>query len=271
MSEKYTFEQIQAIKNETQQVALTYEVFDEDSRLNRSQAARVEFLTTIRYIDRYLRPGMRVLDIGAGAGEYSLHYARQGYEVCALELSPANIAAFEKKRTPDLKLDLRQGNALDLSAYADASFDIVLLMGPLYHLHSADDRQQAIAEAKRVCKPMGTIFFAFINNDMIPLTELMYLPDFFTTGDYNHETFKMDDFPFVFFTLDQCRQMLRQASINILHTVASDGVSELLARQINAMNEENYQQYLRYHFYCCEKPEMLGRSNHLLFVGSSRI
>ena len=63
---------------------------------------------------------------------------------------------------------------------ADASFDIVLLMGPLYHLHSADDRQQAIAEAKRVCKPMGTIFFAFINNDMIPLTELMYLPDFFT-------------------------------------------------------------------------------------------
>ena len=81
----------------------------------------------------------------------------------------------------------------------------------------------------------------------------------------------MDDFPFVFFTLDQCRRMLRQASINILHTVASDGVSELLARQINAMNEENYQQYLRYHFYCCEKPEMLGRSNHLLFVGSSRI
>jgi len=271
MKEKLTFEDLYKIENEREQVEKTYEIFNEDSRLNHSQAARVEFLTTTRYIDKYLKPGMRLLDIGAGAGEYSLHYARQGYEVCSLELSPANITAFEKKITPELNLELRQGTALDLSAYADASFDVVLLMGPLYHLHSAEDRQNAIAEAKRVCKPMGTIFFAFIGNDMVPLTELMYRPDYFMTGDYDKESFKMHDFPFVFFTVNECRQMLRQAGINLFHEIASDGVSELLAAQINAMDEENYQQYLRYHFYCCEKPEMLGRSNHLLFVGCGRI
>ena len=173
MEDKLTFEELAAIENEREQVEKTYEIFNEDTRLNWSQAARVEFLTTTRYIDRYLKPGMRLLDIGAGAGEYSLHYARQGYEVCALELSPANIAAFEKKISPDFNLKLQQGTALDLSAYEDASFDMVLLMGPLYHLHAAEDRQRAIAEAKRVCKPMGTIFFAFIGNDMVPLTELM--------------------------------------------------------------------------------------------------
>ncbi len=270
MGEKLTFEELAAIENEAEQVQKTYEIFNEDSRLNWSQAARVEFLTTTRYIDRYLRPGMRILDIGAGAGEYSLHYARQGYEVNALELSPANVAAFEKKITPELNLTLRQGNALDLSAYADGSFDVVLVMGPLYHLHSEVDRQRVIAGARRVCKPLGTIFFAFISNDMVPLTELMYRPDYFVTGDYDKDSFKMHDFPFVFFTLDQCRRMLREGGINILHEVASDGVSELLAQQINAMDEDNYEQYLRYHFYCCEKPEMLGRSNHLLFAGCSQ-
>ena len=89
-----------------------------------------------------------------------------------------------------------------------------------------------------------------------------------TRGDYNKETFELDDFPFfVFHTAAECRQMLLTGGIHILHEVASDGASELLADQINAMNDEDYAQYLRYHAYLCEKPEFFGMSNHLLFVG----
>ena len=55
--------------------------------------------------------------------------------------------------------------------------------------------------------------------------------------------------------------------INVLHEVAADGASELLAARINEMSDEDYAQYLRYHFYICEKPELLGMTNHLLFVG----
>ena len=90
-------------------------------------------MTTVHYIEKYLKDGDKILDIGAGAGEYSLYFARKGYEVSALELADANIAAFKKKLTPEDKIDLVQGNALDLSRYADKSFDIVLLFGPLYH------------------------------------------------------------------------------------------------------------------------------------------
>ena len=61
--------------------------------------------------------------------------------------------------------------------------------------------------------------------------------------------------------------MLRENGVSLLHEVASDGASELMDEEINAMSEESYRQYLRYHFYCCEKPELLGMSNHLLFVG----
>ena len=261
------FEDIYKIKDETAQVQATYELFNEDSRLNRSKAARVEFLTTVRYIERYLAPGAKILDVGAGAGEYSLYFARKGYEVWALELAEANIRAFQKKLRSEDPIELVQGNALDLSRYADGSFDVVLVFGPLYHLHSAADRQKCIAEAKRVCKPGGKLFFAFISNDMVILTEFSYRTDYFTAGDYDKETFELEDFPFVFHTVEECREMLRTGGVKILHEVAADGVSELLEDKINAMDEESYAQYLRYHAYICEKPEFLGMTNHLLFVG----
>lgn len=261
------FQQIHDIQDEIEQIQRTYEVFDEDTRLNRSRAARVEFLTTVRYIEKYLSPGARILDVGAGAGEYSLYFARAGYTVCALELAQANVEAFRKKITPQDHIELVQGNAVDLSRYPDAAFDVVLVLGPLYHLHNGADCRRCILEAKRVLKPEGKLFFAFISHDMVFLTELKYRQDYFANGDYDKETMRLEDFPFVLHTVDECREMLRAGGVKILHEVASDGVSELMEEQINAMDEESYSQYLKYHFYVCEKPEMLGRSNHLLYVG----
>jgi len=256
------------IEDEVERIKATYQFYNEDTRLNHSRAARVEFLTNVRYIERYLKPGASILDVGAGAGEYSLYFARKGYEVCALELAESNIQAFRQKILPEDQIELVQGNAVDLSRYEDERFDAVLVFGPLYHLHSFEDQQRCIAEAKRVCKQDGKLFFAFISNDMVILTEFACRPDYFSVGDYNKETFELDDFPFfVFHTAAECRQMLLTGGIRILHEVASDGASELLAEKINAMSDADYAQYLRYHAYLCEKPEFLGMSNHLLFVG----
>ena len=257
--------------DDTELVQVVYRRYDEDSRLNKSQAARVEFLTTVRYIEKYLSPGAKILDIGAGAGEYSLYFARKGYQISALELADANIAAFRAKMTDDDPIELVQGNAMDLSRYDDNAFDVVLLFGPLYHLHEEKDKLQCIEEAKRVCKPDGKIFFAFISNDMVILTMQQCQEDYLMNGDYNKETFRLDDFPFVFHTPDHCRELLGKAGIQICHEVASDGASELLQDLVNGLDEASYQQYLRYHFYICEKPEFLGMSNHLLFVGERNI
>ena len=262
-----TFEELYRIKNDEELTNRTYDIFNEDVRLNHSKAARVEFLTTVHYIEKYLPSNAKILDIGAGAGEYSIYFAKKGYQVSALELADNNIRAFRQKITPDTPIDLVQGNALDLSRYPDESFDVVFLFGPLYHLRNATDRAQCINEAKRVCKKEGTLFFSFIGNDMVILTELVYDNSYLKGNTYDHNTFKVEDFPFVFFTVDQCRQMLLACDITLLHEVASDGVSELLEEKINQLDEESYEQYLKYHFYCCEKPEMLGHSNHLLFVG----
>ncbi|HIR10248.1 MAG TPA: class I SAM-dependent methyltransferase [Candidatus Avoscillospira stercoripullorum] len=261
------FATLKSIQDETQRVQKTYEIFHEDARLTHSQAAQVEFLTTVSYIEQYLHPGDRILDLGAGTGVYSFYFARKGYAVSALELTDANIRVFQSKLRPEDPITLVQGNAMDLSCYPDNSFDVVLLFGPLYHLQREEDKQRCLAEAKRVCKQDGTLFIAFISNDMVFLTELCYDPNYFANGEYNKETFRLDDFPFVFHTVDAARRVLSEGGIHVLHEVASDGASELLEKQINAMDQENFQQYLRYHRYLCEKPEFLGMSNHLLFVG----
>lgn len=260
------FELLQ-VKDDAELVQKIYSDFDENSRLNCSRAARVEFLTNTRIIEQYVKPGDKILDVGAGAGEYSLHFARKGYQVSALELAESNLQAFRKKMTDEDCIDLVQGNALDLSRYSDNSFDAVLLFGPLYHLHEMADRRKCVEEAKRVCKPSGKLFFAFISNDIVFLTEFLKNPDYFANGYYDKETFRLDDIPFVFHTPDTCRELLCSSGVTILREVASDGVSELLGDKINAMSDESYAQYLRYHEYICEKPELLGMSNHLLFVG----
>lgn len=260
------FEELKKIDDEFKRVDATYEIFNEDTRLNSSQAARVEFLTTVRYIEKYLSEGMKILDIGAGAGEYSLYFAKKEYAVDALELSEANIKAFQKKIQPDMTLKLIKGNAIDLSMYEDDAYDVVLLFGPLYHIEREEYRSMCLKEARRVLKPHGKIFMSFISNDMVILTEFKYRNDFFTDDSYDHDSFKVNNFPFVFYTVDECREIIKSGGLEILHEIASDGVSELMQGEINNLDEKSYEQYLRYHYYSCEKPEMIGRSNHLLYV-----
>ena len=57
-------------------------------------------LTTMRYIDKYIKPGDRVLEIGAETGRYSHALARQGYAVDAVELVEHNIEIFRTISSP---------------------------------------------------------------------------------------------------------------------------------------------------------------------------
>ncbi len=125
---------------------------------------RTEFAVTQRALREYLPPPpARILDCGGGPGRYAVELARQGYQVVLFDLSAGNLAlAQEKAAEAGVALTFEQGTALDLGCFTDGEFDAVLLMGPLYHLLEEAERRLALAEARRVLKPGGLLFTAFI-------------------------------------------------------------------------------------------------------------
>ena len=261
-------DEISKMEDESERVSAIYDIFDESTRLD-SKATNIEFITSIKYIEDALKPGMRILDLGAGTGRYSLYFAQKGYEVVAVELVKKHAKAIEDAKTDKMNLKVIHGDALEqLKSMDNESFDIVLCFGPLYHMEKPGDRAECIKEICRVCSHQGRMYFAFINNDMVITTETMlYDPSYMETGRYNKDTFKVEDFPFIFYTVSDARKLLKQSGVTIEKEVASDGMSELLGDKINQMNDQAYKQWIRYHFYTCAKPEFLGASNHLLFVG----
>ena len=118
-----------------------YNSYDEEGRLL-SRHGSVEYITTQKYIREALggNKQKRILEVGAGTGRYSVALAKEGYSVVALELIERNLSILKSKLTGDEQLQALQGNALDLSRFADDSFDLTLVLGPMYHLYTKDEK-----------------------------------------------------------------------------------------------------------------------------------
>ncbi len=250
-----------------------YNHYDENSRLV-SKHGTVEFLTTMRYIEKYIKSGDRVLEIGAGTGRYSHALARQGYTVDAVELIEHNIDIFRQNTRADEKISVIQGNALDLSAFPDNQYDMTLLLGPLYHLYTKEDKQQAIREAIRVTKQGGIIFAAYVISDGCLLDEgfkrnninvAAYLRD----GLLDSETFAAKSEPKDLFELvrkEDIDDLMGVFPVTRLHYVATDGCALLIRDEIDAMDDETFQLFLQYHFTTCEREDLWGITSHAVDI-----
>lgn len=137
-------------------------VEDEWLRLDKNW---LEFAVTKAFLNRFLPPHATILDNGAGPGRYALELTAAGHAVDLRDLSEQNVTfATRQAQRRGLTLNsAKSGDARDLSDLPDAGYDAVLVLGPLYHLTSEDDRRSVIAEAVRVLKPGGIAAFAFIS------------------------------------------------------------------------------------------------------------
>ena len=126
--------------------------YDEDSRLIKDRWHHVEYLTTMRYIQKFLKPGAKILEIGAGTGRYSLTLAKMGYDVTAIDLTPKHVEIMKRKSRRLKNFQCMVADALDLSMFKDNSFDMVLNLGPMYHLFCKKDKNQSVKETIRVAK-----------------------------------------------------------------------------------------------------------------------
>ena len=133
-----------------------YNKFNEDKRLTRRRG-QVEYITTMLYIHKYLKPNDKIIEIGAGSGAYSIALADEGYDVTAVELVKHNLKQIEAKSK---KVKTILANAIDLKKIKDDTYDITLLFGPMYHLITEKEKIKALEEAKRITKKDGIIMVA---------------------------------------------------------------------------------------------------------------
>lgn len=148
-----------------------YQAGREVDRLTRgSLAGPLEFVRTTELISRFLAPPpLRVLDVGGGPGTYASWLTARGDDVELIDPVPLHV---EHARERSLAAQI--GDARELP-HADRTFDVVLLMGPLYHLTEAADRAQALGQAFRVLRPGGLLIATAISRFAALLDLLVHL------------------------------------------------------------------------------------------------
>ena len=250
-----------------------YNNYDEDSRLVRDKTHKIEFITTTKFIDKYLKAGDRILEVGAGTGRYTIHYARCGFKVDAVELVKKNLDILKSKVTESLDVNAVQGNCLDLNMYQDNTFDITLILGPLYHLYTEDDAKKAIDEAIRVTKKHGKIIIAYITDDAVVLSYGVRKGNLKRLASICADNWKVEKIAeevFASYRIDEFDRLISGFNVQKLETIAADGIAPQMQDFVNNFDEEEFNLYVDYHLKNCMRRELLGYSCHILEIIEKR-
>lgn len=246
-----------------------YNKFNEEKRLS-SRHGQVEYITTMKYIHKYLEdmPQAAILDIGAGTGRYSVALAQEGYDVTAVELVKYNLGILKSKNS---SVKAYQGNALNLKRFADESFDMTLLFGPMYHLYTKEDKQKALAEAKRVTKPNGIILVAYCMNEYCVLTYAFKeghirecLQKDRLTEDFHSSAEAKDLYDYV--RIEDIDALNEAAGLKRIQIISPDGPANYMRPVLNAMDEETFSLFIQYHLATCERADLIGAGAHTVDI-----
>ena len=246
-----------------------YNKFNEEKRLS-SRHGQVEYITTMKYIHKYLEdmPQAAILDIGAGTGRYSVALAQECYDVTAVELVKYNLGILKSKNS---SVKAYQGNALNLKRFADESFDMTLLFGPMYHLYTEEDKQKALAEAKRVTKPNGIILVAYCMNEYCVLTYAFKeghirecLQKDRLTEDFHSSAEAKDLYDYV--RIEDIDALNEAVGLKRIQIISPDGPANYMRPVLNAMDEETFSLFIQYHLATCERAELIGAGAHTVDI-----
>lgn len=254
-----------------------YNSYNEDGRLL-SQHGQVEYITTQKYIHECLAGfrGGSILEIGAGTGRYSVALAKEGYAVTAVELIEHNIDILKSKLDGTENITVLQGNAVDLSFLEDNTFDMTLLLGPMYHLYTKEEKLLALSEAVRVTKPKGYILVAYCMNEPTIIQYVFAWDNLKKVFDNNMLT---DDWhcisePSEIFELIRTEEIAELDSavpVDRIKLVASDGATNYMRELVDGMDKETFEKWVEYHLSICERQDLIGASHHTIDILRKKI
>jgi len=230
-------------------------------------------------LDRYIKTGDKVLDIGGGPGRYSLYLAKRGCDVTLLDLSPENIKfAATESVNQGLSIKTITGDAREADKLAAGQYDHVLLMGPLYHLLDEPSRVKAVNAALGVLKPGGIIFVSFINMfsgmvyamkddpgiivSMVP-SEVEFRESVIAKRSYAGEAFTQA----LFIEPSEILPFMAQFPLEKLHLFSQEGIMAPCEHTLMSQPQEVIDGWLDFSEKIWEREEFLSWAEHLMYVG----
>lgn len=241
-----------------------YQNYDEENRLFRDKAHLPEYLTTIRYFDNLFPSNSKILDTCAGTGRYSFYLAGKGHTVTALDLVAHNVEIIKGKDKEKKISDVQVCNVLDLSRFQDNSFDVVLCMGALYHLSTAQEKLKAVSECTRVCKKNGLVVLAYLNRYAYVVSEI-------TPGLENiGSLLSYIDDPNSLFQTSTPSEIINYAEncgLKLEYNIGVDGLSFAFRDKVNTASEGNFEKWMNFIYSTCEDQNAVAYSWHGLYFG----
>lgn len=275
-----------------------YNKFHEEHRLT-TRHGQVEFRTTLHYIEEAIRwlsdaerrietdydwksvknradrvglglstSPLKIADIGAGTGRYSVELCHRGYDVTAVELVKHNLEILRAKHE---NIKTWQGDARNLSFLDDKSFDITLLFGPLYHLHGDEEKLKALTQARRITKKGGIILVAYVMNEYSVISYCFkehkwsevaakggLSPDFHTicTEEDLYDYVRFEDID----------RLNKAAGLERIKIISADGAADYMRRELNEMSEEEFEAFCSFQLAIAERPELVGAGSHCVDI-----
>ena len=249
-----------------------YNKFNEEKRLD-SRHGQVEFRVSMKYIHEYLptdrsKEEIKILDIGAGTGRYSVTLANEGYDVTAVELVKYNLGILKSKGST---VKAMQGNALNLKKLADDTFDVTLLFGPMYHLFGIEDKKKALLEARRVTKPGGVILVAYCMNEYGVLTYAFKEKHIGECMEEkrlteNFKTISQKENLYDYMRMEDINALLEDSGLERIKIISPDGPANYMRPFLNQLTEEEFEYFVQYQMATCERQDLIGAGAHTLDI-----
>lgn len=246
-----------------------YSNYNEEKQLT-SKNHLPEYLVTMKYIEKYLFPGAKIAEIGAGTGRYSIALAEKGYDVTAVELVDHNLNILKSKSKTHHNIKIYKGNAVDLSFLESAAYDLVLLLGPMYHLFTSEDKRRALSEVIRISKKGGVLFASYCNNDttMYKMFYKKRILEYVDKGmiDENYHAVSTMNEIFCLYRKQEIDALMKAYPVSRLHFVGVDMLSYLYDNKLNRLNKREFAEYMKFLNSICERDDCTGLSMHMLDI-----
>lgn len=228
----------------------------------------LEHFITMKYISKYIKSKDNVLEIGSGVRSYVPELLNKCKNITAFDLFEENLNLVKDKTNNSNMVEFTLGNIVDLSKIKDNTFDIVLAW-PMSHLFSNEEREKAVSELTRVCKPNGYIFVNFLTNvsilyryGLIKSNLIDCLGKFENNGQFKQN--EKDVFS-TYFAKD-FDKLFENNSLTKLHSIATDGFFEILKEKTNTLSEQEFELIKKWQLAVCELKEINGMSSHVLNI-----